>query len=149
MEQQWRPWQSGGAPSLNMENSTFPEADLSPVLFSFATEIPSDPGESSLQAVKAVGDPIKLNWAPKCESDLCNVFTLGLYVYILKFEAKMQLFQAELHTAHCAVSDLAEAGRASGKPQKVAKECLQGFSEKAFCFYQGCLAQHPEPLESR
>jgi hypothetical protein len=53
MEQQLRPWQSGGAPSLNMELSTFPEADLSPVLFGFATEIPSDPGESSLRAVKA------------------------------------------------------------------------------------------------
>ena len=77
---------------------------------------------------KLLGGPRKLNCAPKCESDICSVCTLGLYVYILKL-AKMQLFQAELHTARCAVSDLAVAGRASGKPQKVAKECLQG------CFF--------------
>ena len=133
---------------MNMELSTFPEADLSPVPFSFATEIPSDPGESSLQAVKAVGDPIKLNCAPKCESDLCIFYA---WVVCLHLEIRSQDATLPGGIAHSTLRRLGprrEAGRASGKPQKVAKKCLQGFSEKAFCFYQGCLAQHPERLES-
>ena len=84
-----------------------------------------------MRAVKAVGGPIKLNCAPKCESDICNVFTLGLYAYVLKFEAKMQLFQAELHTAHCAVSDLAERlGEHRASHRKVRRNVCKVFRRR-------------------